>query len=353
MSFCLEAAAGTILQHNRRFHAMTVQSQPETGISTKRTALRPSPDCRGVLVSMNPRAGSRARHGHVEAIVAKLTERGFQVRTTASLDELACLARDESNKGDLRLVVAVGGDGTASIVRNHVPLEIPLLVVPMGTENLLGRYVIQRTDPESVCKVAEHGVVVELDLGRAAGKYFLLMISAGFDAEVIRHLHENRRGNISHLAYFRPTLHAIRRYGYPPMRIYWDTAETAGGESLTCRWMFGFNLPLYALGLPIAPHAVATDGLLDVCTFERGAVWSIARYLWHVVRRLHLKLPDAGLRLSRRFRLEAANGATIPYQLDGDYAGTLPVDVEVLPGKLRLMVSTDAARRLGLLVPND
>ena len=108
------------------------------------------------------------------------------------------------------------------------------------------------------------------------------MISAGFDAEVIRSLHDNRQGNIRRTAYFLPIFRAIRSYTYPPMQLYSETDAGMAPSPQLCRWLFGFNLPLYALGLPIAPDAVATDGLLDVCTFERGAVWSVARYLWHV-----------------------------------------------------------------------
>jgi len=170
------------------------------------------------------------------------------------------------------------------------------------------------------------------------------MISAGFDAAVVRALHEGRRGNIQRSAYFGPTLRAIRSYGYPEMRIYWGDQH---GESSQCRWLFGFNLPLYALGLPIAPDAIGTDGKLDVCTFERGSIWNVARYFWHIIRRVHLDLPDAGLRQTQRFRIEATDGSTIAYQLDGDFAGTLPVDVEVLPRQLKLLVSKETARRLG------
>ena len=54
-----------------------------------------------------------------------------------------------------------------------------------------------------------------------------------------------------------------------------------------------------------------------------------------------------------RFRLEPLDGATIPYQLDGDYAGTLPAEAEVLPGQLRLLVSRDVARQIGVEVPGD
>jgi diacylglycerol kinase family enzyme len=299
-----------------------------------------------VIISANPRAGSRSRRTLIQSIVDALTRAGYEARLTTKLDELTGLATDESKAGRLRAVLAIGGDGTASIVRTHVPLNIPLLPVPMGTENLLGRFVGQAIDPAAVCRTVNEGVTIGIDLGRANGKLFLLMISAGFDAEVVRTLHMNRRGNITRAAYFLPMVQAIRSYRYPQMELYCDdTAAT--GVPQRCRWLFGFNLPLYALGLPIAPDALATDGLLDVCTFERGSAWSVMRYLWHVRRGCHLGLPDTALRRASRFRLVGPNSVELAYQLDGDYGGTLPVDVELIPGELRLLVSPETARRLG------
>ena len=330
---------------------MSTTSHPETPVYTPRMALRPDPAARGVLISVNPRAGSRSRMSRVKAIGEALGRAGYQVQWTSDLDDLASIAAAAWKSGELRAVLAIGGDGTASVVRNHVPLEVPIVPVPMGTENLLGRFVRQSTDPAAICRTLHDGVVVGLDLGRANGKYFLLMISAGFDAEVIRVLHENRRGNITRIAYFLPTLRAIRRYGYPEIELYWSGAAAPAGAPLRCRWMFGFNLPLYALGLPIAPDAVATDGLLDVCTFARGSTWSILRYLWHVKRGQHQTLADSTMTRCQRLRLEGPKAPAIAYQLDGDYGGTLPVDVEVLAGQLRLLVSRGTAERLGFAVP--
>jgi diacylglycerol kinase family enzyme len=325
---------------------MSTASQVETAILPAQIASRPTPDAREVIVSANPRAGSRSRHAHIRSIVDVLARAGYQVRLTTTLDELTGLATDESKAGRLRAVIAIGGDGTASIVRTHVPLDVPLLAVPMGTENLLGRFVAQATDPAAVCRTVDEGVVVGLDIGRANGKLFLLMISAGFDAEVVRTLHMNRRGNITRAAYFLPMMRAIRSYRYPQMELYCgDTSEPRVPQQ--CRWLFAFNLPLYALGLPIAPDALATDGLLDVCMFERGSAWSVLRYLWHVRRGCHLGLPDFGLRRCNRFRLEGPNSVELAYQLDGDYGGMLPVDVELVPGELRLLVMPKTARRLG------
>jgi diacylglycerol kinase family enzyme len=293
---------------------------------------------------LNPRAGTKARYAQANQYVDSLQQTGYRAEVITDLKTLATRASELQKAGDLRTVLAVGGDGTASIVRSHVPLEIPLLIVPMGTENLLGRYLRQSIEPGAVLAVVENGVVVELDLCQANGQKFLSVMSAGFDAAVVRSLHENRRGNIRRAAYIGPMLHAIRSYDYPPMRIYWGGA---GGEPTICRWLFAFNLPLYALGLQIAPDAVGTDGMLDVCSFERGSTWSVARYLWHIVRRIHLNLPDAGLRQTRRFRIESIDGIQVAYQLDGDFAGVLPVEVEVLPRQLKLLVSPEAAGRLG------
>jgi diacylglycerol kinase family enzyme len=109
---------------------------------------------------------------------------------------------------------------------------------------------------------------------------------------------------------------------------------------------------LYALALRPAPQADPVDGLFDVCSFQRGSVGSTLRYLWHVFLRNHLSLPDAALTRCRRFRVETANpteAGEVAYQIDGEYAGQLPVDVEMLTGGLRLIVSRAAANRLGFI----
>jgi diacylglycerol kinase family enzyme len=176
------------------------------------------------------------------------------------------------------------------------------------------------------------------------------MLSAGFDAEVVRALHEGRRGNINRTAYVLPTLRVLGNYAYPQLEISWDEASVPDPPRY-CRWLFGFNLPSYALDLRVAPDAVATDGLLDVCLFQGGGVWSPLRYLWHVKRGAHLALRDFALVRSRRFHIAGPTSPSVAYQIDGDYGGTLPVDVEVLPGELRLLVSCGTARRLGFAVP--
>jgi diacylglycerol kinase family enzyme len=320
-----------------------------------------TPDARELLLCFNPSAGSGSRHGQVAAIEAELVRSGYQVRSTSDLAEIQELASRMYEKGNLRAALACGGDGTASLIRNRVPLEVPLLPIPTGTECLLGRYLGQDTEPMTVRDTLDHGVVINLDLGRAnngrgQSQYFLMMISVGFDAAVARQLHLGRRGNIRRLSYLQPILRTIRSYEYPEIQLYCDhdpreIDPKQNGEPVRCRWLFGFNLPLYALGWQLAPQASGTDGRLDVCTFERGSLIDGVRYLWHVLRRSHHRLADSELTCGKRFRIEAAGGGEVPYQIDGDFTGFLPVEVEVIPSALRLLVRPEVAEKLGFTKP--
>jgi diacylglycerol kinase (ATP) len=146
----------------------------------------------------------------------------------------------------------------------------------------------------------------------------------------------------------QPILEAIRSYDYPEIRVYCDgTCEgTAEGQSapLVARWAFAFNLPCYGWGLPLAPEAVATDGLLDLCTFRRGSLLDGLRYAvaaqfggWHQ------RLADCEMRRARRFSIRSEG--PVAYQLDGDPGGVLPLEVEVLPNRVTLVVPTPEKRQ--------
>lgn len=324
----------------------------------------PAPSARNVLVSFSPRAGRRSAEPRVRAIVAELAQAGYSAHSTCDLAELREQAANSHASRELRCVIACGGDGSAAVVRNNTPLAVPLLTVPLGTENLLGRYLSHSTAPDRIRDTVEQGISIDLDLGRITcaqhgSRYFLLMASAGFDAEVVRRLHASRQGNITRLSYIGPTLATIQSYEYPELQLYCDQfagSESAAGEPkqtaepIRCRWAFGFNLPLYARGWRVAPDADASDGLVDVCTFERGSIRNVVRYLWHVIRQSHLRLGDSNLVRTPRLRIESAAGADVAYQVDGDFGGTLPVEIEVLPRQLRLLVMPHVAERLGFRI---
>ena len=90
---------------------------------------------RSVVISANPNSGASDQRELVRQLAAQLEEAGFEVSVPQSLDELKARIVELETSGDLRTIVAAGGDGTASMLVNDMPFTCPLTMFPLGTEN--------------------------------------------------------------------------------------------------------------------------------------------------------------------------------------------------------------------------
>src|SRR5690606_17463230 len=95
---------------------------------------------RTVLISANPMSGARSSRQRVSDLREALLAAGYACEIRHSLDGLRRDALAASHQGQLRAIVSAGGDGTADALANLLPPDIPLLLFPMGTENLLAKH---------------------------------------------------------------------------------------------------------------------------------------------------------------------------------------------------------------------
>lgn len=288
-----------------------------------------------VLIAVNALAGATSSRHLVERLQSLLTARGWQAEVQTELAIVSKLANSWHEAGRLRAVIGVGGDGTAAALLNATGPGVPITLLARGTENLLAKHFHMGFSPEAVVEIVAAGAPRSFDAGVANGRLFVLMASCGFDAEVISRVHARRQGHIRHWNYVRPILEAIRSYDYPPLTIHMTCGE-GKEETLQSRWLFAFNLPCYAFALGLAPRADGRDGLLDACAFERGSFWHGLRYLTAVTSGQHEQLADCRTRRVRRLRIESPR--PVPYQIDGDPGGVLPLEIEVLPGRMTLLM---------------
>lgn len=289
-----------------------------------------------VLIALNPHAGASGAGDRITQLDQLLKRSGLRVEIEADLGRFADRAVQLQAAGGLEAVVSAGGDGTAAAVINRLSPEVPVVLFPLGTENLLGRWLGQKSTPQGVHDTIVGRRILRLDAASANGRLFLLMLGAGFDASVVQRAHELRRGHINRWHYSRPIFESLRRYRFPELRLTCTLAGPAA-EVVTrqARWAFVFNLPCYAAGLPLAPQADGSDGALDLTTFRRGSIWHGLRYLGSVILRRHHRLTDHATLRVTRLRIESDD--LVPYQVDGDPGGVLPVDIDVLPGRLSLL----------------
>ena len=303
-------------------------------------------DADRIIVLMNPTAGMRSRDTVVGRLAKALRDRDFGVEVMSDPNRMADEAARAHERGRLRTVVSAGGDGTAELVANRTAPGVPITVLPLGTENLLAKHFKLSAHPDSICQAICEGRTVCLDAGRNSDRLFLLMLSCGFDAEVVRRLHDQRTGHIRHLSYAMPILQSILRYEYPELRVYCQRKDARGQlvqREIASHWAFVFNLPTYAVGLGIVPDADGADGMLDVCTFPGGSFWHGLFHLSSVVLGQHREW--SGCETIRATSVRIDSEGKVPCQTDGEPAGFLPVEIDVLPGRVTLVVPPDWGKR--------
>ena len=306
-----------------------------------------SPSGTSIVISVNPNSGSADRTSLVDDIRGRLVDTNFEVDVLTDVTQVVKRAGELSKSRKLRTVVSAGGDGTVSLLANRLPQGIPLTILPLGTENLLARHLGMSADAGRFVEVITNGRYQKMDAGSANGKLFLVMAGCGFDAHVVEKLHQNRKGHISYWSWFRPVLSTLRRYRYPELQISVERyPDERGGEdqpetteiltNTSARWAFIFNAPRYAMNLPLLPEADPYDGALDLCSFRYGGLLRGAVYLAAVLLRKHRQWCETEFCKFRK--LTISSNARVPFQLDGDPGGELPVTIEVLPDYLTLLV---------------
>ena len=288
---------------------------------------------RGVLIVANPYSGSLENRRHVAALTAALVRAGFETKELWHRAERTAELADPNLSEKWKCIVAAGGDGTVSALINDRPL-VPVAVLPLGTENIFAGAFGFTSDEERLVSAIARGRVRSVDLGHANGRLFSSMIGVGFDAEVIHRLaewraHGHRLKRVTYWSYVGRILEAITRYSYGPIVLEADGVRVEGTHA------FVFNLPRYALGLPLAPEARDDDGLLNWVVFERPGLRKLLLYLWATARSRHLLRDDVHHGTATRLRITSAQ--PLPVQVDGDAAGETPVEVEVVPAALRVI----------------
>lgn len=311
---------------------------------------------RQILISLNPKAGRRSSARRAEKLRALLTARGYRADLLTNLDEVEEKADALFRSGELRALVGVGGDGTAAELVRRTPPGAPIALLPAGTANLLAKEFRLPFDPARAAAVIDAGRTVTLDAAAADGRLFLIMLTAGIDAEIVSQVHRNReekyksgsgdRGHIGYRSYFGPTLRSIRRYPYPAIRVESPERETSGSFDAV-RWAFLFNIPRYGFGAAPVTGSDPQDALLDFCGFRRGGLFpSLFGIVLALFGKSHRFFSGYTFEKRAAFRLVPRNpDARIPYQIDGDPGGILPVDVRILPGRLTLLVGKETAAR--------
>ncbi len=232
-----------------------------------------------------------------------------------------------------RAVVVCGGDGTVrEVAAALIGRPLPFTIFPLGTENLAAKTFGFRACAKQLPRILADGVVRQVDLATAGTRLFMVVCGIGFDADIVADLTARRKGHISYASYLGPIWRAWWHHRFPRLRVEADDRPVFDGEGL----VFVGNMYRYSLGMRILSQAKWDDGLLDLCIYPCS---SRSRLLGHAVNTLARRHTEPGRAIylrCRRAKIESDQPVNV--EMDGDQAGTLPLEIEVLPGKLNVLL---------------
>lgn len=292
-----------------------------------------------VPIVANPYSGNGPNRKHVEHLAESLSQAGLEPVVFWEPERRHALLTDPQLSRKVRCVVCAGGDGSLGDMVNELDegghLEtLPVSTLPIGNENLFARQFGYDLDIASITRAIVAMETATIDLGRAGGRLFTLMASAGFDAEVVHRMARWRSGSgelrrVTSMAYAPKILRTIATYDYTKLRVETDDQVVEGSH------LFVFNLPQYGGGLGLAKHARADDAMLDWIVFEKPGILSLTDYAWTVLRAKHLGRPDVPH--GRTAKLRVTSQTPVPMQADGDPAGWTPIEVTVCPAVMQIV----------------
>jgi len=288
-----------------------------------------------VRVIANPISGGGNGRRLGEAMQAALQARG--VDADLHITSRAGEAREIAGSAGYECVVSVGGDGTTNEVANGLTgTNIALAILPLGTANVVPRQLGIPLNADAVADLIVRGSIRTVDAGRFGDRIFLLGAGAGPDAAIVAAIHARRGKRLGIPGYFIPTLRTLWTYPWPRIRVIVDGEELCDDGHYAIVGNCRFSAGVFRF----TPEARVNDGMLDVCVMRNLTMLRLAAHAVASWRRGFTSRRDVLYRKGKHIVFEAANSQSIPLQVDGDPAGTLPAEFTTEASSLRVVAPT-------------
>lgn len=313
-----------------------------------------------VVAILNPKAGGGRVRRRWPAFEAAIRERipQLQVHWTERPWHAAELTREVLLAG-ADLVLAVGGDGTVhEVVNGFLDNDMPvrsgarLGYIPMGTGGDFQRTVRVPQEPAAVAAYLTEGSTVPMDVGKVRflgeahegveQRYFANLLSFGMGGDVSVVAKNNALTEINgQAAFLWATLKVFFSYTGKTVHLEFDGEPSLPPLDIT-NVAVG-NGQYHGGGMLPCPGASLVDGLLDVTVIERLSWFELIRD----IRLLYSGAIYDHPRVQHRqiARLIARSVDQTRVEVDGEPAGSLPIEIEVFPRIIPVVCPTGSPLR--------
>jgi diacylglycerol kinase (ATP) len=298
-----------------------------------------------VIVNPSSAAGAAGRRWHRIEKMLRRSLGSFEHAVTRFPNEATALSRAALRDG-YEMIVAVGGDGTLNEVASGffdgctaVAPEAVLGVIAVGTGSDFGR-TLGQTDLQSACASLGGHDTRAIDVGVArftrhdgtpATRIFINVASFGVSGLVARLVSPRLKALSGRAAFTFATLRALVTYRDQTVSLQFDDAPSQSRAITNCA--FG-NGRFFGAGMQVAPAAKFDDGELDATIWSGFTVLDFIRKRRTLYDGSHVREP--GAQTLRLRRATATSESIVLLEIDGESAGRLPLQIDVMPLAIRL-----------------
>lgn len=300
-----------------------------------------------VFMVLNPVSGNMSPETRRQKFEQHFARLGWnhEVYLTTGSENLPAIIRQAVENG-ADLVIASGGDGTISAAATGMlNSNVPLGILPSGTGNMFARDIAIPFDPDRALELitGEHDLL-EADLMVACGRALVLNLSVGLSAQTVLLTERDKKKRYGIFAYVGSVfanLLGLRLHTFT-LVIDGQTLKFRASElMLTNSSLIGLRyFPLQ--GITVQPD----DGKIDIFFIRARTLLNWLGVLGNVIT-LHPERNRRFVHLFAQKSIKITSSHTLLVQGDGEMLGQTPVDVEILPKRLQIIIPV---RKPGALV---
>jgi diacylglycerol kinase (ATP) len=298
-----------------------------------------------VFVVYNPKSGNQGQPEELRALLENhfpSPGSSFEVYELTGEDDLNAVCGAACERG-ATVVVSAGGDGTVVSVANAlVNRDVPLGILPLGTGNLLARVLnIPMKMEEAVQLLANDHTTLAIDALKVGEQYFLSNVSVGISPLIMEETSSEQKKRFGMLAYIMTIIKQSRLLN---LRRYKLTIDGRSRFVRASEVLVSSTTLLEKPTLLYGPPETLTDGQFEVYLATVRTVGDFLRLFWdllHGTRNHGAKLYHWESQHS--IRIEPQHGRHL-VQGDGEVIGHTPVNVEVVPKAIQVIMPKPAEK---------
>ncbi len=268
----------------------------------------------------------------------------WEVFITKKSHDAATFAKEAVKKG-VDAIAVYGGDGTVmEACSGMMGSEIPLAILPGGTANVLATELkIPKNLKEALELMCDKGAQVRaLDVGQFNKTYFLLRLSLGFEAEMVKGAERTTKNRFGRVAYVISSIKALQKIKEAKYHLNIDGTDYEE-QGITCIVANSGNIGFSDLSLD--NHINVSDGLLDVVIVHKMNINLFA----HIVKTLFHHQPPHNVKVVQHWQgkdIKVSSTPKQPVQCDGEMLDKIPVHAKIIPAAVRVIVPKDDANQI-------